>query len=397
MVKWRVSVAGVLAGVVGLSGVALVAGVPVGAAASDAPVVSSPPTYGERTFVDAASKALRRNVQTKKKGKQTFTGPRSVQQAQRFTVTGSVPWARKVGGKRKVVLQLKTGRTWKSAAARKVGAKKRVTFIAKRTRTGTVAYRLVAPAVKNKRRVVAKRYTSPALRVKVVAKPKAAPTPTPTPTRAPTPFPAPVAPGPYDEHDHVADPWNPFSPTPAGAAWDWTTISAVGDPRWNPCDVITWDYNPTGSYAGSLRDMKKSFDRVSKVSGLRFRYVGVNPDDAVMEPAAEIKVQWKSLGGGTLGVANTRFYVRPTGYEIFESSIDLTLDYAFAPGLDATRNLYPYPAGVVMQHELMHAVGLGHASQDTQLMHPYVTPKGYRMGAGDLAGMRAVGSEQGCL
>lgn len=395
MVKWRLSLASVLASAVGLSGLAVVAGAPAGAALDASSVTPAAPVHGESTFVDTTSEAMRKNVQTRKKGKQTFTGPKTVQRAKRFTLAGSVPWTRKIGSKRKVVLQTKTGRTWRSADTKRVGSEQSVTFIAKRTRTGSVAYRLVAPQVKKKRRVVAKTYTSPALRVKVVA--PAAPTPTSTPAVTPTRFPAPLAPRPYDEHDPATDRWDPFAPTPAGPAWDWTSISGKGHPRWNPCAVITWDYDPTGSYAGSLRDMKKSFNRVAQVSGLRFRYIGANPDDAVMEPAAAIKVQWKRLGQNTLGVATTSYYPRLTGYEIFEAGIDFTLDYAFAPGLDATRKYGPHPAGVVMQHEVMHAVGLGHATRESQIMHPWVTPDGYRMGAGDLAGMRAVGSAKGCL
>lgn len=391
MVKWRVSVAGVLAGALGLGGLALVVGTPVGAAA-DAPSASPADRYREITYVDTASEALRKNVQTKRKGRHAFTGPKTVERSQRFTLTGSVPWSRKVGGKRKVALQVKTGGGWRTTARKRVGAKKRVTFVVRRTRTGTVALRLVAPRVRKARKAVVRKYVSPALRVKVVP---STPTSKPTPTVTPARFPAPVAPGPYDEHDHATDPWDPFSPSPAGAAWDWTSISGQGNQRWNPCAVITWDYDPAGSYAGSLRDMKKSFNRVSKVSGLRFRYVGVKPDDAVMEPGAAIKVQWKSLGGDTLGMANARYY-SGTG-EIVEATINFTLDYTFAPGLDSSGERYLHPAGVVMQHELMHAVGLGHATQSSQIMHAYVTSKGYRMGAGDLAGMRAVGSEKGCL
>ena len=53
--------------------------------------------------------------------------------------------------------------------------------------------------------------------------------------------------------------------------------------------------------------------------------------------------------------------------------------------------------GQVMLHELMHVVGLGHAGGRDQVMFASANAENHRLGAGDIGGLRAVGSARGCL
>jgi hypothetical protein len=51
--------------------------------------------------------------------------------------------------------------------------------------------------------------------------------------------------------------------------------------------------------------------------------------------------------------------------------------------------------GQVVMHELAHVLGLGHARQKSQIMFPAATRKPAEWGAGDWAGLRALG-QGGC-
>jgi hypothetical protein len=53
----------------------------------------------------------------------------------------------------------------------------------------------------------------------------------------------------------------------------------------------------------------------------------------------------------------------------------------------------------LLLHELGHAVGLAHPLIDdpNEIMYPRLTTKAAAWGAGDLAGLRAVGASGGCL
>jgi hypothetical protein len=53
--------------------------------------------------------------------------------------------------------------------------------------------------------------------------------------------------------------------------------------------------------------------------------------------------------------------------------------------------------GAVLLHELGHLVGLGHVDDPAQLMAPTPGFGEVRFGAGDRAGLAAVGADSGCL
>jgi hypothetical protein len=52
--------------------------------------------------------------------------------------------------------------------------------------------------------------------------------------------------------------------------------------------------------------------------------------------------------------------------------------------------------GEVLLHELAHAVGLGHVLDPTQVMYPHTTHSESQFGAGDRAGLAALGAAAGC-
>lgn len=275
------------------------------------------------------------------------------------------------------------------------------------TRTGS--FRFTVPASTTPRlrsfRVAARRVGDLAaartnvLRVRVVEET----VPTPPPTGPVTPPPTETPTGDWDAAEYAA----PTDPAPVGVSSDWTWLWNPGGGRWNPCKVITWAYNPTDSYDGSLTDMTRAFARIAGRTGLHFKYVGVTDheytDDTFPE-TADIFVDWSdethvpALAGGVVGLGGGSAYGVPAGRDV-SYRIDLgyivldsgdSLEHGFARSGNGTW-------GQVMTHEALHVLGLGHANAKEEVMAPYVGSTNHLFGIGDLTGMSKIGASNGCL
>lgn len=219
-------------------------------------------------------------------------------------------------------------------------------------------------------------------------------------TTTPPPAPLPVA-GAYDPPAVLPA----TEPRPLGSTTDWAWV--MNEPsRWNPCQVITWAYNPAGSaYAGALADLRAAMAELSVRSGLRFRYVGTttalgglsrpNPagvgivagwTDAAHEDVFAHGMA--GLGGAVGNGSRTGSgFVLAAGFLLLNNGKSM-------PGGFTTSGAATW--GQLITHELMHALGLGHAAGSGQLMYPTAWSGNHRFGAGDLAGLAQVGSAQGC-
>ena len=175
--------------------------------------------------------------------------------------------------------------------------------------------------------------------------------------------------------------------------------------RWDPCSVIEYRTNLRRAPKGSQTQVARAFAAVEAATGLSFRRAGKTkkvpysrgPESRQFLPAGLV-VAWSTprsvpaLRGRTAGIGGaTARSVNggPWEYAYGGVSIDATQKL---PGRKRTS------LRTLLMHEIAHAVGLTHVSDKSQVMYPsLLRSHRARFEAGDLAGLRAVGAEQGCL
>jgi hypothetical protein len=194
---------------------------------------------------------------------------------------------------------------------------------------------------------------------------------------------------------------------PRGRARTWTDLSGVGA-RWNGCRAITWRMNTAGMPWSGRAEVRRALRLMHAATGFRFRYVGTtsalpwNDLGRLLWGSADLTVAWSTaravpeLGGrSTVGVGGARWErqgdqpaVYVAGGAVLERWMPSYVHRGFVAGPST---------GTLLLHELGHAMGLGHVNDRTQVMNPSLTALSRpQFGAGDLAGLRALGRMAGC-
>lgn len=303
--------------------------------------------------------------------------PASVAPGATIKVAGAV----RVQGKkpRKVVLSEKAGGAWKKL------------YAGKSAKNGSYGFKVKAGAQERTRTF---RVTAPKLgklakvreQFKVVVR---VPTPR-TPPEPPIPDPTDV---PTD--DGTPEPATPSpEPAPAGSPTDWVWGNP-GGVRWNPCATITWTYRPSGEPYAAFADAQRAIERVAERTGLTFLHTASS--------GADITIRWANarvdpdLAGSIVGYARWFANVvrnKDVKYKIVEADVVLDREHKLRAGHHVSGD----PSwGQVMTHEVIHSMGLSHARGEQQIMYPSVHSLNHRFGAGDIAGLAAVGASHGCL
>lgn len=190
--------------------------------------------------------------------------------------------------------------------------------------------------------------------------------------------------------------------------------------RFNPCEAVAYVLNDTLAPPGGVDEVREALARVAEATGLTFIEEGTT-DEALLisrppyQPErygdrwAPILIGWSALGSEPIaGSADDVIVVgrgRPLEVAgvyvsgVLELNVDAVRDRAsgeplpggFGPGITTGR---------VILHELGHVVGLGHPSSPAQLMFAELaahTSATAEFGIGDLAGLRHLGAEAGCV
>jgi hypothetical protein len=182
--------------------------------------------------------------------------------------------------------------------------------------------------------------------------------------------------------------------------------------RWDPCTPVSWVLNPDGAPPNAMADLRAAFARVSAASGLAFRFEGMtdevpDPRRPPFQPERYGSERWAPVLVAWVDTSDTLMPLLPTDAGV---AIPVTVSaggaHSFVTAqvvLDTSDTLEPgfgdraTSWGSVLQHEIAHVVGLDHVDDPSQLMFPSAQPGLSNFGAGDLAGLRALGAGGGCV
>ena len=185
-----------------------------------------------------------------------------------------------------------------------------------------------------------------------------------------------------------------------------------GEPvRWDPCRPIVIVHDLAAGPADLTDDLKVAVDRLRDATGLDLVVAGrVDEHPRGDRPPylperygdrwAPVLVAWAEPREAGLplrdvdrGIGVPIAVGRPGDRAYVSGQVVLNADRSdLRPGFDDRATSW----GATLLHELAHVLGLGHVDDPAQLMHVRPGDGPVRFGAGDLAGLRAVGAELGC-
>jgi hypothetical protein len=176
--------------------------------------------------------------------------------------------------------------------------------------------------------------------------------------------------------------------------------------RYNPCEPIHYVVNSALAPPGVLDDLREAIRRVEAATGLMFVDDGPTDEPATLNRTlsqarygnrwAPILIVWEHGERFRMEATNPAGGQSTPVEDVYVSGILIVNVDAVPPARGfGSGNSW----GRVFIHELGHIVGLGHVARSDQIMFSEL---GVQLGpaefhAGDLAGLRLVGREAGCI
>ena len=213
----------------------------------------------------------------------------------------------------------------------------------------------------------------------------------------------------------VALPSKATAAVAGSGSFSWLATNADGSAiRWDPCHPIHYVTNLAAAPPTAAADVAGALSRITAATGIQFINDGTTNEvpvtgRPVVQPNrygpgwAPVLIAWGAPGPASLlpgenilGEGGSTWVSPSGGPSVYVSGI-VAIDAAATAVLPAG-----YGRGATMGdlllHELGHVVGLGHTNDTGQVMYPDLLARpSSSYGAGDLAGLRHLGVESGCL
>jgi hypothetical protein len=202
-----------------------------------------------------------------------------------------------------------------------------------------------------------------------------------------------------------------------GASSSYTFLATNPDGsavRWNPCQPIHYVTNLAMAPPTAAGDVAGALARVSAATGITFVNDGATTEVPSTTRASQqsrygsgwapVLIAWSVPGqsnllpgNGVLGEGGASWVSPANGapgvYVSGVVDVDAGASAMLAPGFGGGLTM-----GDLLLHEIGHVVGLGHTTDQSQVMYPDILARGSSSyGAGDLNGFRHLGTTAGCV